>query len=65
MYPFTDQIGKMKVSQALPLIAFIAKDWKLDLSMVPEYPGKIHSMVWRGHNLRTITRILKNSARNN
>lgn len=65
MYPFTDNIGKMKVSQAIPLLSFIAKDWNLNLTQVPDYPGKIHSMVWRGPNLRTATRILKNSVRNN
>lgn len=65
MYPFTNNIGNMKVSAALPLLGFIANDWKLDLALVPDYPGKIHDVVWRGINMRTATRILKNSERNN
>lgn len=65
MYPFTNDLGKMKVSQALPLIGFIANDWKLDLALLPDHPGKIHDVVWRGSNMRTAIRILKNSVRNN
>lgn len=65
MYPFTNSIGKMKVSQAIPLLGFISTDWKLDLEILPPSPTNIHLVIWRGVNMRTCTRILKNSARNN
>lgn len=69
MYPFTNTIGEMKVSQALPLLGFIANDWKLDVALVPDHPEKIHDVVWRGtgpaDHLTIATRILKNSQRKN
>lgn len=65
MYPFTNNIGEMKVSAALPLLGFIANDWKLDMAILPDHPGKIHLVVWRGHSLKIAIRILINSKRNN
>lgn len=67
MYPFTNTIGQMKVSQALPLLGFIAQDYKLDLAILPISPNRknIHLVVWRRHQMKISTRILKNSQRNN
>lgn len=65
MYPFTNEIGKMKVSDALPLLGFIANDYKLDLVIIPNHPDKMHQVVWRKNAMKICTRILKNSAKNN
>lgn len=67
MYPYTNDVGKMKVSQALPLLAFIASDYKLDLKLLPvnKHKPTIHMVVWRGNHMKVAERILRNSQRNN
>lgn len=61
MYPFTNTTGKMKVSQAMSLMNFIAVDWNLKMRCAtPE-----QKMLCFGKDFRIVSRILKNSARNN
>lgn len=61
MYPFTNTIGQMKVSQAMRLLNFIAADWQLKMGCIPEE----EKMISFKRSDVTATRILKNSARNN
>lgn len=61
MYPFTNGIGKMKVSQAMQLLNLIAVDWNLKMRCVPLE----QKMLCFGNSFRVASRILKNSARNN
>lgn len=67
IYPFFTDIGKMKVSEALPLLNFIASDYKLNFTLVPENPNekRIHLAVWRNNHLKIAEHILRNSQRNN
>lgn len=61
MYPFTNDIGKMKVSDAMPLLGIIASDW--NLNMKTSAPNG--RMICMGNSFKVATRILRNSARNN
>lgn len=61
MYPFTNTTGKMKVSQAMPLMNFIAVDWDQRLHC----NTKEQKMLCFGKSFRIVSRILNNSARNN
>lgn len=61
MYPFTNETGKMKVSQAMQLLDWIAIDWDLKMRCIP-IEQKMFSF---GKSFRISSRILKNSARNN
>lgn len=61
MYPFTNTTGQMKVSQAMPLLNFIAVDWNQPLRCNVE--KKV--MLSFGKSFRIVSNILKNSARNN
>lgn len=68
IYPFFTDIGQMKVSEALPLLGFIAKDYKLDFAILPprqDGQKNIHLAVWRNNNMKVLERILRNSQRNN
>lgn len=67
IYPFFTDIGKMKVSEALPLLNFIARDYKLDFTILPQNSNgeNIHLAVWRNNHLKVAERILRNSQRNN
>lgn len=68
MYPLFTDIGKMKVSEALPLLGFIATDYKLDFAILPTRPDgekNIHLAVWRNNHLKVAERILRNSQRKN
>ena len=67
MYPFFTDIGKMKVSEALPLLEFIAADYNLDIAVLPKDPmgDNKYKAIWRRHAMRTATRILRNNQRNN
>lgn len=60
MYPFTNQVGTMKVSQAMPIMNFIAVDWNQRLRCTPD-----HKMLSFGKSFRIVNRILVQSARNN
>ncbi len=63
MYPFTNPIGKMKVSQAMPLLNFISHEWQLSLVCLP---AEQKMLSWgNGIAERIATRILKHSQRNN
>jgi len=61
MYPFTNAIGKMKVSQAMTLMNFIAADWDQRLHC----NSNDQKMLCFGKSFRIVYRILNNSARNN
>lgn len=61
MYPFTNSTGKMKVSQAMKLMNFIAVDWSQKMRCAPIE----QKMLCFGNSFRVVSRILKNSARNN
>jgi len=61
MYPFTNETGNMKVSEAMPLLNLIAADWKLKLRCNTE----TKTMFFIGDSFIVAKRILKNSARNN
>lgn len=61
MYPFTNTIGQMKVSQAMALMNFIAVDWNQRLRC----DQAAQKMLSFGNSFKVVTRILKNSARNN
>lgn len=62
MYPFINDIGKTKVSQAMTLLNWITADW--DLPKFGCIPAQQKLFCW-GHSDRTASRILKHSARNN
>lgn len=62
MYPFTNETGKMKVSQAMTLLNWIAVDWNIDKLRCIPVEQKL--FCW-GHGDKIASRILKNSARNN
>lgn len=62
MYPFTNPSGKMKVSQAMPLMNFISNEWNLNLVCLPS-EQKMFS--WGHGSFRITNRILKHSERNN
>lgn len=61
MYPYTHSIGKMKVSQAMPIMNLIAVDWN--------QPLRCHAadqkMLCFGKSFRIVSRILNHSAKNN
>lgn len=61
MYPFFTCTGQMKVSNAMPLMNFIAADWSLKMGCIT----KDQKMVSFGKSSIIACRILKNSARNN
>lgn len=61
MYPFTNCTGKMKVSEAMRLINWIAVDWDQKVRCIPEE----QKMVGFGKSFIITSRILKTSARNN
>lgn len=61
IYPFTNTIGKMKVSQAMKLINFISIDWHLNIRCIPAE----QKMLSFGNSFTVANRIIKNSARNN
>lgn len=68
IYPFLNDIGKMKVSEALPVLGIIASDWKQDFALVPARPDgqkTIHHAVWRNNTFKVLTRIMRNNQRNN
>jgi len=65
MYPFTNEIGSMKVSEALPMLGVISNDYKLELAVVSPNPQRIHQVVWRKNHMEVAKRIHKNSKRNN
>lgn len=61
MYPFTNQIGKMKVSHAMRLLNFIAVDYNLKMRCTPQQDA----MLSFGRSFTIAGKILKTSARNN
>lgn len=68
MHPFCNDIGKMKVSEAIPMLGFIANDYKLDFAILPPRPDgekNIHLAVWRGNVMKIAERIMRNSQRKN
>lgn len=62
MYPFTNPSGKMKVSQAMPLMNIISLDWNLGLIC---FPSDQKMLSWGKCSFRITSRILKHSERNN
>lgn len=67
MYPYTNDIGKMKVSEAIPLMEFISADYNLDFAILPTNPEIKNKplFIWRNNAFKVITRILRNSQRKN
>ena len=66
IYPFFNDIGKMKVSQALPLLELISADYNLELAVLPNLNMKKQPLVlWRNNAMKTAERILRNCQRNN
>lgn len=61
MYPFFTTTGKMKVSEAMPLLNFIAADWSQRL----QCNTKEQTMLSFGKSFTVCSRILKHSTRNN
>lgn len=66
MYPFTNDIGKMKVSKALPLLEYISAEWNLNLAVLPNNASSNGSaFISKNNAFKIAYRILKNSSRNN
>lgn len=68
IHPFYNDIGKMKVSEAIPMLGFFANDYKRDFAVLPLRPDgekNIHIAVWRNNELKILERIMRNCQRKN
>lgn len=67
MYPFFTDIGKAKVSKVLEAMEFVSADYNLGLSVLPKDPigQNKYLFIFGRHDIRIITRILRNNQRNN
>jgi len=67
IHPFLNDIGKMKVSEAIPVMELISADYNLDFAVLPANPTTKNKplFIWRNNAFKIITRVLRNSQRNN
>lgn len=67
IYPYTTDIGSMKVSKALSLIEFLSADYNLPLAILPDIQIGTKKFLYLslGNPEKIIVRIIRNSERNN
>lgn len=67
MYPFINDIGNKKVSEALPHLEFLSADYNLSFAVLPDIQigTKKYLFLSIGNPEKIMTRIIRNSERNN
>ena len=67
MYPYTNDIGQRKVSEVLPHLEFLAADYNLPFSVLPNIKigTKKFLFLSLGNPEKIMKRIIRNSEKNN